>query len=55
VLVVSTGDIVGLTRQVATQLLVSLPYDYRIQSGTLEAAEAELDRLAALNGWTAIE
>ena len=55
VLVVPTGDIVGLTRQVATQLLVSLPDDYRIQSGTLEAAEAHLDRLAAINGWTAIE
>ena len=55
VLVVPTGEIVGLTRNVASQLLISLPDDYRIQSGTLEAAEAHLDRLASLNGWTAIE
>ena len=55
VLVVSTGDIAGLTPQVAAQLQVSLPDLYRLQSCTRPDAEAELDRLAALNGWTLIE
>ena len=52
VLVVSTGDMAGLTKQVAQQLHVTLPPDYRIQGSTREIAEAELDRVASLNGWT---
>lgn len=55
VLVVPSGDNIPLSPQVAAQQQIALPDGYRIQSSTLEASEAELDRLAALNGWTAIE
>lgn len=52
VLVVPTGDIVGLTSQVAEQLDVTLPDGYRVQSSTREEAEAVLDIVAQSNGWT---
>ena len=52
VLVVSTGDIAALTPQVASQLNVTLPENYRLQCCTRNAAEKELSRVAQLNGWT---
>ena len=52
VLVVPTGDIVGLTSQVAEQLEVTVPDGYRVQSSTREEAEAVLDTVAQANGWT---
>jgi hypothetical protein len=55
VLIVPTGDIVGLTPQVAAQLQIALPKPYRIQGCTLEAAERQLDELAALNGWLTLK
>lgn len=55
VLVVPTGDIIGLTPQVAAQMQIALTKPYRIQSCTHEAAEQQLDELAALNGWVALE
>lgn len=55
VLIVPTGDIVGLTPQVAAQLQIALPKPYRIQSCALENAIEQLDELAKLNDWVAIE
>lgn len=52
VLIVPNGDIVSLTPRVASQLNVTLPENYRLQSCTREAAESELARLAELNHWT---
>ena len=54
VLIVSTGDIAAITPGVAAQLHIKLPDLYRLQSCTVEAAEKQLDELAALNGWVAI-
>lgn len=55
VLIVSTGDIAGVTPPIAARLQVALPSLYRVQSCTLEAAEQQLDELASLNGWVALE
>jgi hypothetical protein len=55
VLIVSTGDIAGVTPSIAARLQVALPSLYRVQSCTLEAAEQQLDELASLNGWVALE
>ena len=55
VLEVTSDDNVPLTPAVASQLQVSLPDTYRMQSCTKAAAEEELDRLAALNGWVVVE
>lgn len=55
VLIVPTGDIVGLTPQVAAQLQIALPKPYRIQSCARENAIEQLDELARLNDWVAIE
>ena len=54
VLVVPTGDLAAITPSVAAQLHIKLPDLYRLQSCTEEAAEKQLDELAALNGWVAI-
>lgn len=55
VLIVDRDETVPLSPQVAAQLNVSLPNLYRIQSCTLEGAEAVLEELAALNGWTEVQ
>lgn len=55
VLVVSSGENIPLTPAVAGQLQISLPDVYRVQSCTLENAEAELERLAAANGWVEVQ
>ena len=55
VLIVPTGDIVGLTPQVAAQLQIALPKPYRIQSCAEVDAEKQLDELAALNGWLTLK
>ena len=55
VLIVSTGDIAGVTPSIAARLQVALPSLYRVQSCTLDAAEQQLDELASLNGWVALE
>lgn len=55
VLLVPSDNNVPLTPSVAAQLQISLPDTYRMQSCTMAAAEAELDRLAALNGWVVVE
>lgn len=54
VLIVSTGDIAAVTPSIAARLQVSLPNLYRVQSCTREAAEQQLDELATLNGWVAL-
>lgn len=54
VLIVSTGDIAAVTPSIAARLQVALPKPYRLQSCTREAAEQQLDELAALNGWVAL-
>lgn len=54
VLVVPTGDIAALTPQVASQLNVTLPDPYRMQSCTRQAAEKTLKEVARLNGWTEV-
>lgn len=55
VLLVPSDNNVPLTPSVAAQLQISLPDTYRLQCCTKEAAEEELDRLAALNGWVVVE
>ena len=55
VLVVSTEDLAAVTPAVAAQLHITLPQSYRLQSCAEEDAEQQLDELAALNGWVAIE
>lgn len=55
VLIAPTGDIAALVPQVAAQLQVSLPDDYRIQSCTREEAEQRLGELAAHNGWVELK
>lgn len=55
VLVVPTSENVPLTPQVAAQLQISLPDTYRLQSCARRDAEAELERLATLNGWLEVE
>lgn len=55
VLVVPTEDLAAITPSVAAQLHIKLPDLYRLQSCTEEAAEKQLDELAALNGWIAME
>ena len=55
VLIVSTGDIAGVTPSIAARLQVALPSLYRVQSCTLEAAEQHLDELATLNGWVELK
>ena len=52
VLVVSTGYLAAITPSVAATLHIKLPENYRLQSCAKEDAEAELDNLAKLNGWT---
>lgn len=54
VLVVPTEEHVPLTPQVAAQLQITLPDTYRLQSCTREAADAELVRLAEMNGWVEV-
>ena len=54
VLSVSTCDIAAVTPSIAARLQVALPKLYRVQSCTREAAEQQLDELAALNGWVAL-
>jgi len=55
VLIVSTGDIAAVTPSIAARLQVQLPKPYSLQSCIREAAEQQLDELAALNGWVALE
>ena len=55
VLIVPSGDIVALTPKVAAQLNVTLPDNYRTQSGTRTKAEEELTRLAELNRWAELK
>lgn len=55
VLVVSSEENIALSPSVAAQLQISLPNSYRLQSCTREAAEQQLDELATLNGWVALE
>lgn len=55
VLIVSTGDIAALTPAFAARLQVALPKPYRLQSCARENAEAELDRVAEVNGWVVLE
>lgn len=54
VLIVSTNDIAAVTPSIAARLQVTLPSLYRVQSCTREAAEQQLDELATLNGWVAL-
>ena len=55
VLVVPTEDLAAITPTVAAQLHIKLPETFRLQSCAKEDAEQQLDELAALNGWVAIE
>lgn len=55
VLVVPQSTLAALTPQVAAQIGVRLPDAYRLQSCKEENAQKELDRVATLNGWMAIE
>lgn len=55
VLIVPTGKVLALTLSNAASIHVTIPKPYRLQSCTEEAAEKQLDELAALNGWAAIE
>ena len=55
VLIVSTSDIAAVTPAIAAKLQVTLPNLYHVQSCTREAAEQQLDELATLNGWVALE
>lgn len=55
VLVVSSEENIPLSPSVAAQLQISLPDTYRIQSCTRNAAEEQLDELAKMNGWEAVE
>ena len=55
VLVVSTEALAAITPSVAAQLHIKLPETFRLQSCAKEDAEQQLDELAALNGWVAIE
>ena len=54
VLVVSKEDLAAVTPSVAAQLQVKLPRNYQLQSCAEEDAEKQLDELAALNGWVAL-
>ena len=55
VLVVSTEALADITPSVAAQLHIKLPETFRLQSCAKEDAEQQLDELAALNGWVAME
>lgn len=55
VLVVSTEALAAITPSVAAQLHIKLPETFRLQSCAKEDAEKQLDELAALNEWVAIE
>ena len=55
VLIMPTGGITSLKPSVAAKLQVAIPKNYRMQSCTREAAEQQLDELATLNGWVALE
>lgn len=55
VLVVSTEALAAITPSVAAQLHIKLPETFRLQSCAKEDAEQQLDELAALNGWVAME
>ena len=55
VLVVPTEDLAAITPTVAAQLHIKLPDSYQLQSCAEVDAEKQLDELAALNGWMAIE
>lgn len=55
VLIVSSEENIPLSPSVAAQLQISLPDTYRIQSCTRNAAEEQLDELAKMNGWEAVE
>ena len=55
VLVVSTEALAAITPSVAAQLHIKLPETFQLQSCAKEDAEQQLDELAALNGWVAME
>ena len=55
VLVVSTEALAAITPSVAAQLHIKLPETFRLQSCAKEDAEKQLDELATLNGWVALE
>lgn len=55
VLITTSGSLAALTPQVAAQLQVALPQDYRVQSCTERAAERQLDELAKQNGWVELK
>ena len=57
VLVVPNGDLAAITQRVAEALHITLPEGFRMSwpQGKREAAEKELARLAAANGWTEVE
>lgn len=55
VLVVPTEDLAAITPTVAAQLYIKLPDSYQLQSCAEKDAEKQLDELAVLNGWVAIE
>ena len=55
VLVVDRDENYPLVPSLAAQMGVVLPENYRMQSCTREAAEQQLDELAQLNGWVAVE
>ena len=55
VLIVDRDENVPLTQTVASQLSVTLPTHYRIQSTTRQVAEKLLGELAALNGWVVMQ
>ncbi len=55
VLNVEADEHIPLTPAVASQLEIDLPDTYRLQSCTREAAEAELEHLAQLNGWNDVD
>lgn len=50
-LIVSSGDKVPLTPQVASQIGIVIPDNYRVQCCTREAAEDTLTQLAEMNNW----
>lgn len=50
-----TGDMVAITPKTAAQYELRLPDIVLGQACTRQAAERYLDRIARLNGWTALE
>lgn len=49
-----TDNMVPMNQDIATLLEAALPEGYRPNHSSLQAAEKDLKRLAAANGWTEV-